>query len=104
MIALDALFVAGSVMLLMVAYFFYELAQEKRLEAATQHQPFVPPPDLPDDVKKTMTDADVLAGINAAKGMDQAQKSEWMVEKLEDGWTQEDVDKFLAERPILELN
>ena len=100
----QVLLASAAWLLLVVSYYVFEAAREKRHERLVAAPAFAPPPDTPEEVEKARRDADVLAGISALRGMDQAQKTQWAEEKLEEGWTQEDVDHFLANRPLLELN
>jgi len=104
MIALQLLALPLSLLILAVAFWFWELAREKRLESLTQHRTFVPPPSFADVADEAAKEADLTATADTVKGMDKAQKTEWMEEKLADGWSQEDVDTFLENRPLLELN
>ena len=84
------------------AYLLYQLAREKRLESEAQwNQPVSNPSDeVPDEEDA----ARVSAVIDYAKDQNRMAKDEWREEKLGDGWTDEDIEAFLANRPLLELN
>ncbi len=99
---LQVLMAAGSLTLGAIAYFFIELARERRLESRSHYRPPLSPAldDGSDDSKATK----VREAIDSAKGANSAATAEWVDEKLEEGWTESDVQKFLTERPLLDLN
>ena len=99
---LEVLLGAASLTTLAVGYFFVELGRERRMESRAHYNAPMPSPsdDKSDDVKAHQ----IRQAIDAAKGSDVTAKAEWIEEKLEDGWTDDDVTKFLKDRPLLDLN
>ena len=98
-LALVGLLAAGTYLLL-------QMARERRLEANAQWNAPVPPlgtasEEEPTDEEKASL---VLAAIDAARDEGRLAKDDWREEKLADGWSEEDVEDFLANRPLLELN
>ncbi len=99
---LEVLMGAGSVTLAAIAYYFVELGRERRLESRTHYRqaPSSALDDGSDDSKATR----VREAIDSAKGSNAAATAEWVDEKLEEGWSQEDIRKSLSERPLVDLN
>lgn len=99
---LQVLLGAASVMLGAIAYYFLELGRERRLESRSHYRPAFSSAldDGSDDSKATR----VREAIESAKGSNTAATAEWVDEKLEEGWSHEDIRQSLAERPLLDLN
>ena len=85
------------------AYLLVQLALAQRLEAKAQWDQPVPLPTK-DDQPEEIEEARVNAMLDAARGHGGFLKTEWMNQKRAEGWEEEEIDKFLAERPLLELN
>ena len=99
-IALAFFLVAGA-----GAYFLYQLAREKRLEAqATWNAPLPTPHDDLSDLDEDTKAARIDSILDFAKDQGRMAKDEWAAQKLEEGWTEDDIQTFLDNRPLLELN
>lgn len=103
-LAVVALAMVG--LMAVASYFIYQLGREKQLEARREFNAPVPPPELDDDEELTDEEkaARTLALLDHAKDQGRMSKDEWRAEKLEEGWSPEDIEEFLANRPLLELN
>ena len=99
---LDFLLGTASLAILAIGYFFVELGRERRLESRSHYN--LPLPSSSEDKDDDVKVQRVRQAIDAAKGSDAMAKAEWIEEKLEDGWTEGDVEKFLGDRSLLDLN
>lgn len=92
------------------AYLLYQLARERRLEADAQYRAPVPParPGAAEDGEEEPTDEEKAAmirfAIDAARDEGRLAKDEWREEKRAEGMSDEEIEEFLANRPLLELN
>lgn len=103
-LAIVALAMVG--LMAVAGYFIFQLGREKQLESRQYHRP--PEPPEKDDDEDELTDeeraARTLAVMDYAKDQGKMAKDEWRAEKLEEGWSAEDIEEFLKNRPLLELN
>lgn len=99
-----ALVVAGCVAVLaMIAWWFYQLAQNERRFREEGAPPPEPPPSLDemDDEEKVAHLEHVLA---SGQTHGERIKEQWAAERRAAGWEEEQIQQHLRERPLLELN
>jgi len=91
-------------LLLAATYLVLQTARERKADAdAELRRPLEA--DLPPDDEDRGVASDMLAyAAEAGRSAGAQVKDEWIAEKLSEGWSEEDVGKYLESRPLLELD
>lgn len=88
--------------LAMLSWWLWQKAKVEREQARPLYPP-EPPPNL-DELDAEAKAAALDDVLGAAQSHQDRIKAEWAREKRMEGWSEEDIETFLEERPLLELN
>lgn len=93
--------VVGTAMGCCASYLLIEMARTQRAARLAQYdQPTeAERPELPEE-----REARLLKLIEEGQNHAGRIKEEWVTEKRSDGWTDEEINSFLEDRPLLDLN
>ena len=102
-----ALFLAivwGSVLLLATVVGLAYVVWRWRLLMADLKQAELEAKVAADEPVEVPTDEAMHRLLTIARNQDHILRDAWATEKIEDGWTQEEIETFLEHRPEIELN
>lgn len=108
-VAILALTVVACALLLAGTYLLFQLARERRMEADAQFSVPQPTPeqdreDKEADLSEEEEEARLFALLDSSRNQNAVVKADWIAEKQAEGWSDADIEEFLAKRPLLELN